>query len=155
MKQHIAEKSALARTLFAWSRELGMSRETLAKRLRATDLHLKRNQLITARQIFNAWTGGKDEAQAREANARAELLEYKLRFQTGEIITYAEVEKMFGEVLLPCRQRLLAMPSECAHTANPTDPAHAQAALQDWVNINLPVMRGMNTKKKSQTQNTQ
>jgi hypothetical protein len=71
--------------------------------------------------------------QTRESQARADILEMERQEKRGITVTLEEVQAMYAQVLLPVRQAFLSMPSECASKCNPTDPAHAQAALQAWV----------------------
>jgi hypothetical protein len=125
----------------AWAAELGMDYKTLRKRLIQSGVEIRQAHKFTIGQIFRAWTGDKEAAQAREANARAELLENKLRLEREQIFTGDQFDKMFNELVMPLRARLLAMPAECAVLCNPTDPQFARLALDSWVRDNLPRIR--------------
>ena len=128
-------------TLNAWSVALGLDFHTLKKRLLAAGVEIKPRKTYCARVVFRAWTGDKEQAQAREANARAEILEHKLRIERGELFSSEEWDKRFNQFVMPIRARLLSMPAECAVNCNPADPQFARAALDLWVKENLPKMR--------------
>ena len=81
------------------------------------------------------------EAKVRETRARAELLEMEKRQLDGELVKLEEVQKIITRTLLPIRQRMNALPAECASQCNPTDPVLARQALQRWVDESLPLIR--------------
>ena len=85
--------------------------------------------------------GSLEDEQARQAKWRADLLELETREKEGELVNLSEVQVMLRDSLLPIRQRLLALPTECDTRANPSDPAHARAALQIWVDSALSRIR--------------
>jgi hypothetical protein len=130
-----------ALSVTAWAHELGMDYKTLKKRLIQAGWEIKQARKFKVGEIFRAWTGDKEAAQAREANARAELLENKLRIESGQIFTGEQFDTMFNELVMPMRSRLLAMPAECAVNCNPSDPQFARVALESWVRDNIPKMR--------------
>ena len=64
-----------------------------------------------------AEAGGKEsfyEAQARKESALAGLRELELKAKQGEYIHRDTAERLWGDVLVACRSRLLAMPSKIA-----------------------------------------
>ena len=87
-------------------------------------------------------------AKERDLNASAALKESKMRERDGQLVPKEYVDKALRETLLPVRQRLFAMPSECAHQANPADPVHARQVLTQWVETNLPIMQEPKQEKK-------
>lgn len=80
-------------------------------------------------------------AKVDETRARAALLEMEKRQLDGELVKLDEVQRLISRVLLPIRQRLNALPAECASQVNPTDPVFARQALQRWVDESLPMIR--------------
>lgn len=80
-------------------------------------------------------------AKVDETRARAALLEMEKHQLEGELVKLDEVQRLISRVLLPIRQRLNALPAECASQVNPTDPVFARAALQRWVDESLPMIR--------------
>jgi hypothetical protein len=49
-----------------------------------------------------------------------------------ELIRMDEAQAMFSASMLPIRQRFLSLASECCSLTNPTDPAFAFRALDNW-----------------------
>lgn len=82
-----------------------------------------------------------EAAKTREAMARAALLEKKLAEKNKDLIPSGEAEELIRTALLPVRQRLMALASEAAVMCNPTDPQFAHAALTQWVDRALPMIR--------------
>jgi hypothetical protein len=82
-----------------------------------------------------------EKAKERDSLASAALKELEYKEKSGQLVPSEFVEKALRETLLPVRQRLLAMPSELAHNANPADPQHARKAAESWLEINLPIMQ--------------
>lgn len=141
-------------TTYIWARELGVSIPTLRMRLRQLDIDLEAGQKFGARIIYQAMTGGLQQARAREANARAELAELAAAEKRKDLVPKADAHRAISNALLAVRQRILALPSEAAHNCNEVDPEHARKALQDWVEISMPMMRG-NLQKLNDADSTQ
>lgn len=126
-------------TLLKAGTEFGCSRETIRRGLAANGVAEKKT--YSTREIHRALAGDLKSARAREAMANAKLKEDVLAEREGVLVEMAEVERLYGEALIPVRQRLLSMPAECATRANPTDPQFAREALQRWVDEALPIIR--------------
>lgn len=58
-----------------------------------------------------------------------------------DLIVRAEVDVELRRALMPCRQRFLALPNECAHLCNPADPTFARDALTRWVDDALRIVK--------------
>jgi hypothetical protein len=136
----------------ALSEKLNTDRRTLKKHLAEIEPAAHENdsplyRIEDAKLVMKAAQEGQGglaelrRQRIREAKARAKLLEFEVKQKTGELVSMAEVQALFTAALLPVRQRLLAMPAECCTSANPTDPQHARAALQTWVDTALPMIR--------------
>ena len=80
--------------------------------------------------------------KAREAKARADLLEMKRSRGEKETVHIEEAEAMIRSALQPVRELLLSAPSTLAARCNPTDPTIARAAVTAWVDEGLRVCRG-------------
>ena len=128
-------------TINQWAESLAMEPRTLGRRLSRAGITVKPRQQLTATDIFKALTSDKEAAQARESNARADLLEMEKAEKEKRTIDVAEMEKVLRDIHLPIRQRFLALPSEACHLCNPTDPMFAHAALLAWVDMSLPIIR--------------
>jgi hypothetical protein len=128
-------------TLNQWAESLAMEPRTLGRRLSRAEIVVKPRQRLTATEIFKALLGDKEAAQARESNARAEKLERENKEAEGLTVKVEDMQKVLRDILLPVRQRILALPSEAAHLCNPSDPQFARAALLEWVDRALPIIR--------------
>ena len=100
---------------------------------------------LLLRWIFTAEDSGSPldlyKEQARLTKADAELREIELAQKKSEVVTLDEVATIANPVLLACRQRLNALPTEAGARCNPTDPLFAQQQLQAWVDRTLPLIR--------------
>lgn len=144
----LQRRSKLSATVSNWSDELGMSRDTLTKRLRAIDFEWKVKDKISCRTIFRALSGDKEAAQARLALADAEMKEDKLKERQGRLVDTESVEKQISAVMTPVAQRFDALPNEACHECNPTDPDFAREALKRWVARSKSMIRANFTRPK-------
>ncbi|MGA2541691.1 MAG: hypothetical protein ABSG78_09090 [Verrucomicrobiota bacterium] len=135
----------LEATVYRWSIELGKKQETLARRLRLAGVKVEPRVKISASDMFRALSGGLHEAKTREANARADLLESKLKELKDDFAPVAEIEASFRAIMGPARDRLLTLPLEAAR-CNPANPELARQALEDLVHTLLPCFREENCK---------
>lgn len=136
-------------TILKAATEFGVSRETIRRGLATNGV--KEKSEYTTKEIHRALAGDLKAARAREAMANAELREMEVAEKTGSLVEMEAVEKMYGDALIPVRQRLLALPAECATRANPTDPQFAREALQRWVDEALPIIRATLPKPSKKT----
>lgn len=124
--------------------EFGVSRETVRKGLAAAGVKVvakRKGDAFTTRQIAAAIFGDLDREKTLETRERRKALERENAEADGKTLTIESVQALYGEALLPVRQRLLALPNEAATRVNPTDPEHARAQLQAWVDESLPLIR--------------
>lgn len=126
-------------TLLKASVEFGVSRETIRRGLAGNGIEKKKS--YTTREIHGAIAGDIDVATARDRMASAIARERENRIADSELIPLADNLAWQESVLLPFRQRLLALPGTMAQRCNPTDPGFAQAALEGWVKESLPILR--------------
>lgn len=148
----------------ALSKLTGRDRRTLDKALvhvapARTDGARKLYRLADVEQALEARGGGDSytelrleqiRQQTRETAARAELLEMEKKEKAGELVLLTEVAAIVNPILMVCRQRLNAMPSELANLVNPTDPVHAQQQAMAWVDRTLPLIRTELPQQKAQ-----
>lgn len=137
----IAITAMISHTLSAWATALGVEPRTLERQLSRAGINLTKGQKLTAKQIDTARVGEKDLADIREKTARAEKLERENKVEDGKVIPLEENLAWQQRVLLPVRQRLLALSGTMAHRCNPTDPTHAQTQLDEWTKETLPLLR--------------
>ncbi len=126
-------------TILKAATEFGVSRETIRRGLSTNGV--KSKEEYTTREIHGAISGDLKAARTREALANAIAAERENRIAEGELMETQEVVEFYTQALLPIRQRLLALPNECATRVNPTDPQFAREALQRWVDDALPMIR--------------
>jgi phage terminase Nu1 subunit (DNA packaging protein) len=128
-------------TVHKASIEWGVDRRSLAKWLSQLGLEVTAGKKFHTRDISRAIMGDLDYERTRDTRAAASIRELELAQKREELVSMPEAQAMYTAALLPVRQRLMAMPSECCTRANPTDPLFAQAALQQWVDAALPTIR--------------
>ena len=121
--------------------QFGASKETLRRGLRRLDIATTKGTRHSLADIYRALSGDLHAERTRETRARADLLELERREKERDLVSLAEVQTLMRDILLPVRQRLLALPSEAATRVNPTDPQMARDALQAWVDAALPAIR--------------
>ncbi len=128
-------------TILRAADECGVPREAVRRGLRAAGIEPGEDGRYTTRQIFQALHGDLEAERIRETRARAELLEMEAEEKRRTLVSMEEVAKLYANALVPIRQHLNALPSECATRANPADPTHARNALAEWVAGVLPKIR--------------
>jgi hypothetical protein len=121
------------------SAEFGVTRETIRRGLAAYGVDPKKE--YTTREIHMAIAGDVKAATARDRMASAIARERENRIAEGEIITLTDNQKWQEKVLLPIRQRLIALPGSMAQRCNPADPSFAETALDAWVKESMPLLR--------------
>jgi hypothetical protein len=128
-------------TIHKAAAEWGVDRRTLAKRLTGAGLKVERNSQFTTQEITQAIVGDLNSERIRETRARADLLELERREKQRELVSLTEVQKMIFESFQPIRDQMNALPSQAASRCNPTDPALARQALEEWLRTVLPLIR--------------
>ena len=127
--------------------ELGIAISTLARRLHVLDQPTARGSTFTLKTIVAAMTvrgtDREDLIRARKEliQSQADLAKLDLAQRENDLVSLEEVKSLLGNALLTVRQRLNALPSEMASKTNPTDPEHARAQLNQWVDQALPLIR--------------
>lgn len=121
--------------LQALSEMFGVGSALLRRAMLAAGVEVKAGVRYTVREAYDALSGSglMRAAKAREAAARATILELKAAGIQGETFRRAEAEAFIVGQLQPIRERLDALPATMAIETNPGDPGHARAALQRWV----------------------
>lgn len=148
MKAKIGRPEAIiSHSLSAWATNIGTDRRTLERQLIKSGYVLKAGEKIEAKAIDRARVGEMSEAAIRLKNAQAEDQERKNRIADGEMIPLSDNLAWQDKVLMPIRQRLLALAGTMGHLCNPTDPKHAQDQLDRWTNETLPMLRAEIGKK--------
>lgn len=138
-------KWTISRACIEWS----VDPKTLKKGLSERGiLKREKGENYTTLQICAGIYGDLDFERTLETRARRKALEAEQLERDAVTIVMEEAQQIYTEALLPVRQRLLAMPSECATRANPTDPKFARDALQGWVDSALTLIRAKLPKPK-------
>lgn len=121
--------------------EFGVHRETLQKGLLARGIQYGRGTKFTTLEIVSALYSDLDHERTLETREKRIALERENAEKAGELVSMEEVTRLYTEAMLPWRQRLLALPGECAARCNPSDAQFAREALQRWVDESLPLIR--------------
>ena len=123
--------------------EFGLGYDTVRRALLACGHDPGRTSRFTTREVFEAVSGAGllKTAKAREAAARAEMLELKTSEKRGDMMPSHEVEQFLTKHLQPLREAMNSMPSMLAGRVNPTDPQFAHTTLQQWVDQTVEMMR--------------
>lgn len=130
-------KWTISKAVIEWN----IDPKTLKKGMVSRGLKIEKGKSYTTLQICSAIYGDLEYERTLEARERRRSLEKDNAERDGELVELVEVQRIYGEALLPVRQRLIAMPSECATRTNPTDPQFARDALQRWVDDAMPLIR--------------
>lgn len=125
----------------AAAKEFRVDRRTLNRALEAFGESVGNGARFHTQVICGALFGEREREQIRLLKADAELKEMDLHQQRKELVQMADVQTLLTEMLLPIRQRWLALPAECCAMVNPSDPQFAREALQRWVDESLPLVR--------------
>jgi len=128
-------------TVNSASREWGIARETLVKRLEALSIPVKPGAKFHTRQITQAIVGDLNHERMLETIERRKLLEKENAEKDGTLVEMEAVQRLITDAMLPVRQRFMALPNEAASRCNPSDPTFARDALQRWVDDSLPLIR--------------
>lgn len=123
---------AIGLSLRQISDELALSREIIQQRLVAAGIDpmsptLRWRDVVKSMQLTD-WRA----ERARLTKAQADREEHDLAIAKGEVMTRADVAQWLQKRFGPVREWTLAMPSKMASRCNPTDPRHAQGALNEW-----------------------
>lgn len=129
-------KPVIQASINAWSQAFGITHPNFCNLLRRADVQYKPGQDLTATEAFKAVTfrSEKDEAIARQANAKAEEQEMINAERRKELMELSQIEKaIWGDLLGPLRTELEQMPKSLCGMCNPQEPEVAEAVLQNWV----------------------
>jgi len=91
---------------------------------------------LEAVDVFKAITfrSEKDEAIARQANAKAEEQEMINAERRKELMELSQIERIvWNDCLAPLRLEMEQMPKSLSALCNPEDPETAQKVLGEWV----------------------
>ena len=77
----------------------------------------------------------------RETRVRADLLGLQHQKEVGDLVAVEAVKELVAATFGPVRQALLSLPSSLAVRCNPSDPAMARAALEEWCDSFMRTVR--------------
>ena len=123
-------------TFSAWADSCGLTVENLKQKFTRSGLEWKTGIMVPACQVIQAITfrNEKDEAIARQANARAEEQEMLNAERRKELMKLAEIERVvWADLLGPLRLEMEQMPASLCGLCNPEDPETSKKVLQEWV----------------------
>jgi hypothetical protein len=123
-------------TCGAWARAYGVGQSQLIDKLQRAGIIYTGGQKLNAVEVFKAvlFRSEKDEAIARQANAKAEEQEMENAVRRKELMELNQIERtVWLDLLAPLRQEIEQMPKSLAGLCNPEDPETAQLMLEQWV----------------------
>jgi hypothetical protein len=129
-------KGEITASIAAWAKVAGVQHSQFTVMLKRADIDYTPGQDLSAESAFAACTfrSEKDEAIARQANAKAEEQEMINAERRKELMELAQIEKViWGDLLQPLRTEMDQMPKSLCGLCNPQEPEVAEAVLQNWV----------------------
>ena len=136
MKRKSILKGEITASINAWSKAFGCDHGQFQIMLRRAGVEYKPGQDLTAPQVFKATTfrSEKDEAMARQANAKAEEQEMENAVRRKELMELASIERIIWvDCLAPLRMEIEQMSKSLCALCNPEEPDVAEKVLQQWV----------------------
>lgn len=113
--------------------ELGVSKETIRRRLAEIGVKTGKGETFTLRQLFDAMSGDPRKELTRLRRAQADAEERKNRIAEGELIAIEEATQIYGRKLQAICQRLDAQPSLLdSRLAAESDPAKCRQILAEY-----------------------
>ena len=132
------KQAAITASINSWALACGTDYNQFARMLKRAGIEFTPGQDLSASDAFRAVTfrTEKDQAIARQANARAEQLEMENKVQRKELLDLAQVEKIvWTDCLSPLRTEILNLASQVAPLCQDQDTAHK--ALSQWADSTL------------------
>ena len=129
-------KGEITASISAWAKVAGVQHSQFTVMLKRSNVEFTPGKDLTASQFFDAVTfrSEKDEAIARQANAKAEEQEMINAERRKELMELSQIEKIiWGDLLGPLRTELDQMPKSLCGLCNPQDPETAETVLLNWV----------------------
>lgn len=120
-------------TLHAGAVEFGVSRETLARRLREADHDPKPDAEYSVKEIHEALSGNLMMAKARRENAEADKAQIEAEIAKKTVIPRDDVVTFIRESFAPVREQVMTLEGSMSALCNPSDPEHCRQHLQAWV----------------------
>lgn len=119
--------------------EFGVAAETIRRGLSAAGVEVKkgRGSSFTTKQIVAAIFGDIKHERFLKTREERTLLELERKQKEGELVSMNRAKELLVQYMMPARQRFLSVSSEMASKCNPTDPVHAQKALDEWAQRSL------------------
>jgi hypothetical protein len=142
-QRRTSEQAATVRqmTLSEASVEFGVARATLMRKLVRAEVEIGDGITYTIGQVHRALVGSLEAERIRQISADADLKELERLEKLRILIPRAEISEILRAVLLPIRQRFLALPGEMAAKVNPSEPLLAQRELDRWAGAAMPLLR--------------
>ena len=130
-------------TITAFAKALGISAATVRSGLRRNDVEIpdRRSAVFPLKVLIESIYGDETAVKIRVEQERAEKLRLANAETRRELVPMGEAEGMIRSALLPVRDLLLSAPAVLAARVNPTDPEHARAQIQAWVDSGLRSVR--------------
>lgn len=128
--------STILHPLSAWAKAYGTDFTNMAGKLSRAGVITVKGQDVDAVDIFKAilYRSEKDEAIARQANAKAEEQEMENAQRRKELMEFDQIERIiWNDLLAPLRLELEQMPKSLSALCNPEDQETALAVLEQWV----------------------
>lgn len=127
----------ISKAVIEWS----VDPKTLKQKLAATGKTFVKGDTFSTLEICAALYGDKEREQTLEIVERRKALERDNRIADRELIPLEENLAWQEKVLLPMRQRIIALPGVMAQRCSPADPDFSRVALTEWVKETMPLLR--------------
>jgi len=130
------QRGQIVATINAWAIAYGTDSNHMASILQRAGITYEPGSMVQAADIFKAITfrSEKDEAIARQANAKAEEQEMENAERRKELMELNQIERIiWTDCLAPLRQELEQMPKSLSALCNPEDSETALRVLEQWV----------------------
>jgi hypothetical protein len=125
-----------------------LDRATIKRRLQAAGVAIPKGEKLDLATVLPVLVKGDpstaDELRAKRiahTAAKTALLELDRKQREQELVEMGEAEAMIRSTLLPIRSLILSAPAVLAAKVNPSDPEHARAQIQSWVDNGLKTIR--------------
>lgn len=121
--------------------EFGTDRRTLTKKLAGIGVSAARGRTYTTREICRALFGDHELEKTLETRERRIALQMDNAERLENLFPKAEVIELYTKYFPPIREKLFAMPRECAARVRPDNPQLAESVLFGWIDEVLPLLR--------------
>jgi hypothetical protein len=119
------------------AKALGIDPKTMVKLLRDAGHEVAQYATFALKDVVTASMGDLERERTRLTRAEANIKEMEEALKRGDLVPMEEAKAMVQAANMPVRQRLDNAASELAPLVNPSDPEHARAQIEQWIEKTL------------------